>query len=429
MGVTSRPSPPEVPIRWRRAIGFGGNSDGQRHVPALPVGLTYTAVAAGGTHSLALRSDGRAIGFGSNASGQLDVPPLPPGVTYTAVAAGPGPHPSSGHSVLLRSDGRVVAFGEEAFGNLRGAGLAAGRQIHRGRRWIGPFAGVALRRAGHRVRQPTRRRTAVPCPGASAPNLRDQTASRSNRPRCDRHGMRVGSPARHARTRQYRRSGSWAIRQTATPRLLHPLRSSDTRSRQPIVRRRSPLPGHGLPPPASSGTSRNTESPPSCDDSSLAEPRSTIGCCGSASGWCTFMPLSPAGWIAEADAVADRLSRVPMDHPLAAAFRRRWPAATSPAPEAGSAKPGRPRPDSSRWGSPPYRSRVAALAMGGDHAKARALMHSDPHPDSVPLPFRTDAAVADAWVCAATGPRAKHSMSCTRTHEAHRKRMGCPRER
>ena len=37
-------------------VAFGSNFDGQTVVPVLRVGVTYTAVAGGGAHSLALRS-------------------------------------------------------------------------------------------------------------------------------------------------------------------------------------------------------------------------------------------------------------------------------------------------------------------------------------------------------------------------------------
>jgi len=37
-------------------VAFGSNFDGQTVVPVLRVGVTYTTVAGGGTHSFALRS-------------------------------------------------------------------------------------------------------------------------------------------------------------------------------------------------------------------------------------------------------------------------------------------------------------------------------------------------------------------------------------
>jgi alpha-tubulin suppressor-like RCC1 family protein len=91
--------------------------------PALVPGLTgVTAVAAGGAHSLALRSDGTVWAFGSNFYGELGTstnsgtnptPAQVPGLTgVTAVAAG------STHSLALRSDGTVWAFGSNLYGEL-----------------------------------------------------------------------------------------------------------------------------------------------------------------------------------------------------------------------------------------------------------------------------------------------------------------------
>src|SRR5712671_1559366 len=82
----------------------GGN------VPALPAGLTYVEVAAGGPsygigHTVARRSDGSVIAWGNNAFDQCDVPALPAGLTYVEVTAG------GGHSVARRSDGSLVAWG------------------------------------------------------------------------------------------------------------------------------------------------------------------------------------------------------------------------------------------------------------------------------------------------------------------------------
>ena len=71
-----------------QVIGWGNNNHGQTDVPALPAGLTYTAIAAGAEHSLALRSDGQIVAWGRNDYGQTIVPAPPAGKRYTAVAGG-----------------------------------------------------------------------------------------------------------------------------------------------------------------------------------------------------------------------------------------------------------------------------------------------------------------------------------------------------
>ncbi|CAK0816528.1 unnamed protein product, partial [Prorocentrum cordatum] len=87
------------------AVAFGSNDRGQCAVPALDGGLSYTQVAAGGAHTVLIRSDGTAVAFGWNLYGRCAVPALDGGLSYTQVAAG------GEHTVLLRSDGTAVAFG------------------------------------------------------------------------------------------------------------------------------------------------------------------------------------------------------------------------------------------------------------------------------------------------------------------------------
>jgi alpha-tubulin suppressor-like RCC1 family protein len=62
------------------------------------------AVAGGGLHTLALRSDGTVAGWGSNTYGQTAIPPSLTGVV--AIAAG------YSHNLALKSDGSVVAWGD-----------------------------------------------------------------------------------------------------------------------------------------------------------------------------------------------------------------------------------------------------------------------------------------------------------------------------
>ncbi|CAK0907181.1 unnamed protein product, partial [Prorocentrum cordatum] len=85
------------------AVACGYNDEGQCDIPALVGDVTYTQVAAGGRHTVLLRSDGTAMACGYNDEGQCDIPALVRDVTYSQVAAG------AGHTVLLRSDGTAVA--------------------------------------------------------------------------------------------------------------------------------------------------------------------------------------------------------------------------------------------------------------------------------------------------------------------------------
>ncbi|MCW5981794.1 MAG: choice-of-anchor D domain-containing protein [Bryobacteraceae bacterium] len=82
------------------------------------------AIAAGGSHSLALKSDGTVWAWGSNTSGQLgngmdgsesfslDPAPVSNLTGVVAIAAG------DSHSLAVRSDGTVWAWGSNAYGQL-----------------------------------------------------------------------------------------------------------------------------------------------------------------------------------------------------------------------------------------------------------------------------------------------------------------------
>lgn len=97
-----------------------------------PAGVTFTAMAAGGLHSIALGSDGKIYGWGANTFGQLgngttadSLTPvaasvsLPAGQHFTAVAAG------GDHSLARTDAGTVYAWGSNMFGQL-GNGATGG---------------------------------------------------------------------------------------------------------------------------------------------------------------------------------------------------------------------------------------------------------------------------------------------------------------
>jgi alpha-tubulin suppressor-like RCC1 family protein len=80
---------------------WGTNGDGQIIVPS---GLSAVmGVAAGANHNLALMGDGTVLSWGASASGQTNVPT---GLSNVVAVAGGGDH-----SLALKSDGTVVAWG------------------------------------------------------------------------------------------------------------------------------------------------------------------------------------------------------------------------------------------------------------------------------------------------------------------------------
>ena len=102
-----------------------GNYDYGTNQPKQIVASGVTAIAAGNTHSLFLKSDGSLWVMGNNISGQLGKGSFnnsyPWGVGtpqqivssgYTAIAAG------ASHSLFLKSDGSLWAMGNDQFGQL-----------------------------------------------------------------------------------------------------------------------------------------------------------------------------------------------------------------------------------------------------------------------------------------------------------------------
>jgi len=87
-------------------LAWGGNTFGQTNVPA---GLSnVTDIAAGYYHSVVLRRDGTVVAWGRNTDGETNVPP---GLS-NVVALSAGCH----HNLALRSDGTVVAWGRNSSG-------------------------------------------------------------------------------------------------------------------------------------------------------------------------------------------------------------------------------------------------------------------------------------------------------------------------
>lgn len=89
-------------------FAWGYNSSGETNVPA---GLTnVVAIAAGLSHCLALESNGVVIAWGNNSWGQTDVPAALTNVI--AIAAGVS------HSLALKADGTLIGWGRNDSGQL-----------------------------------------------------------------------------------------------------------------------------------------------------------------------------------------------------------------------------------------------------------------------------------------------------------------------
>ena len=133
----TRPSTLAISISWgssptARSPAGAANDSGQTSVPS----GTYTAIAAGGSHSLGIKSDGTLAGWGSNANGQSSVP----SGTFTAIAAG------DFHSLGIRSNGTLAGWGDNGSGQSSVPGgtftaIAAGFAHSLGIRSDGTLAG------------------------------------------------------------------------------------------------------------------------------------------------------------------------------------------------------------------------------------------------------------------------------------------------
>jgi len=88
-------------MRVKTVFAWGYNANGQTDIPD---GVNdVVALAAGETHSVALRSDGTVVAWGDNTYGQTDVPPNLSNIV--AIAAG------RNHTLALKSDGTVTGWG------------------------------------------------------------------------------------------------------------------------------------------------------------------------------------------------------------------------------------------------------------------------------------------------------------------------------
>src|SRR5450759_972395 len=103
--------------------GTTTNSSTPVAVSLPPFGITVTAIAGGGLHSLARTSTGQVLAWGYNHEGELGngtttdsstpvAVSLPSGTTVTAIAGG------LSHSLALTSTGQVLAWGYNGHGEL-----------------------------------------------------------------------------------------------------------------------------------------------------------------------------------------------------------------------------------------------------------------------------------------------------------------------
>ncbi|MEN6341306.1 MAG: dockerin type I domain-containing protein [Methanospirillum sp.] len=97
-----------TPVLGDVIVSWGSDTSSQ--VSQTPTGAGFTAVAAGGEHSLALRADGSIVSWGRNNHNQ--VTDTPTGTGFTAIAAG------GYHSLALRADGSIVSWGYDSFGQV-----------------------------------------------------------------------------------------------------------------------------------------------------------------------------------------------------------------------------------------------------------------------------------------------------------------------
>lgn len=138
-------------------VAWGDDSAGQLAVP--PAATNVVALASGGDHCLALRTDGSVVAWGDNTYGQNQVPASVSNVV--AVAEG------DTDSLALRSDGTIVAWGDNTYGQTHVSVSAAGAVQITG----GTTGNEALLPNGTMVTWGNQNTTGVISPPASATNL------------------------------------------------------------------------------------------------------------------------------------------------------------------------------------------------------------------------------------------------------------------
>ena len=106
-------------------VGDGTISDGFGS-SAVFIGGGYQAVAAGGYHSLAIKTDGSLYAWGANSQGQLGlgispiyIVPVLMGSGYQAVAAG------DAHTVALKANGDLYGWGDNSLGQVGTGNITA----------------------------------------------------------------------------------------------------------------------------------------------------------------------------------------------------------------------------------------------------------------------------------------------------------------
>ena len=87
-------------------VAWGDNSYGQCNVPS--PNTDFTAIAAGGRHTLGLKTDGSIAAWGYNNFGQCDAPS--PNTDFMTIAA------NGEHSLGLKTDGSIMTWGENYYG-------------------------------------------------------------------------------------------------------------------------------------------------------------------------------------------------------------------------------------------------------------------------------------------------------------------------